>query len=345
MRLPLRVKGSPRSQASAATTYPAPVGGWNASSALASMKPNEALRLENWFPSTTHCQIRGGYAEHATTMSGTSKTLMVYNRMDGTNEMFCSTELGVYDVTSAGVVGLPVATRTDGRHRWTMFGDAANNWLIACNGVDKPLYYDGSTWTEVDAVSTPALTGVTTTDLRGVGVFKGRLIFIEKDSLSFWYLTAGLAGGALTEFPLDGEATRGGYLMSFSTWTRDGGAGMDDMAVFLTSEGEALVYQGTDPSDPAKWAKVGTFYIGKPLSCGCMTHYAGDLVVLTENGAFLLSSALASASVDAKFALSAKIETAFTAAARSYGADFGWRAYVYPAQSALIVNIPIEAGT
>jgi len=324
-------------------TYSAPVKGWNSSSALAEMRPDEAIRLNNWFPKTGYCEIRGGYAAHATGMSGSGKSLMVYNRMNGTNAMFCATESGVYNVTNTGAVGASVAARTEAVHRWTMFGDGTNSWLIACNGVDKPLYYDGSTWVAVDGASTPALTGITTTKLRGVAEFKGRLFFIEKDSLSFWYLAAGAAGGALTEFPLDGEAARGGYLLSMSTWTRDGGSGMDDFAVFLTSQGELLVYQGTDPSDAGKWAKVGTFYIGRPLSCGCMTKYGGDLVVTTENGVFLLSSALNSASVDSKFALSRKIEDAFVSAARQYGADHSWRTHLYPAQSALIVNIPVAA--
>lgn len=322
-------------------TYSAPVKGWNSSTALAAMKPDEAIHLINWFPRTGYCEIRGGYAEHATGMTGNGKTLMVHNAMNGANTMFCATASGVYNVTSAGAVGASVAARTNGKHRWAMFGDATSNWLIACNGADKPLYYDGSTWTAVDGASTPALTGITTTSLRGVAVFKGRLLFVQKDSLSFWYLAAGAAGGALTEFPLDGEALRGGYLLSIAAWTRDGGSGIDDIAVFLTSQGEAILYQGTDPSDASKWSKVGTFYLGKPMSCGCMTPYGSDLVVVTENGAFLLSSVLASAQVDPKFALSLKIEDAFTEAARSYGADHGWRTMVYPAQSALIVNIPI----
>jgi hypothetical protein len=324
-------------------TYPAPVKGWNSSTALAEMKPDEAIRLDNWFPRPAYCEIRGGYSLHATAMTGNGKTLLVYNKLNGTNALFCTTGSGTYNVTSAGAVGASVAARTVGRHRWTMFGDATSNWLIACNGTDKPLYYEGSTWTAVDGGSTPALTGVTTTTLWSPHVFKGRLLFIQKNTLSFWYLTAGLAGGALTEFPLDGEAARGGYLLSMATWTRDGGAGMDDFAVFLTSEGEALVYQGTDPSDASKWEKVGTFYIGKPLGDGVMTSFGGELVVTTENGAFLLSSALASAAVDSKFALSLKIEDAFTSAARTYGSIPGWKATVYPAQTALIVNVPKEA--
>jgi len=53
-----------------------------------------------------------------------------------------------------------------------------------------------------------------------------------------------------------------------------------------------------------------------------------------------------SAAIDYKLALSFKIENAFTTAAQSYGALFGWEATVYPAESALIVNVPTaEDGT
>jgi hypothetical protein len=44
---------------------------------------------------------------------------------------------------------------------------------------------------------------LTTTSIVNVFASKGRLYFIEKNSLSFWYLAAGVVGGALTEFPLD----------------------------------------------------------------------------------------------------------------------------------------------
>ena len=56
-----------------------------------------------------------------------------------------------------------------------------------------------------------------------------------------------------------------------------------------------------------------------------MCQYGGDLIVLTENGAFPLSAALQSAAIDYKLALSFKIESAFTTAARSYGSTFGWK--------------------
>ena len=69
-------------------------------------------------------------------------------------------------------------------------------------------------------------------------------------------------------------------------------------------------------------------------------------VVITEGGAYPLSTALQSAIVDNRVALTNIIENAFTSASRSYGSQWGWEAIVYPAQSAMIFNIPIaEDGT
>lgn len=322
-------------------SLPAPVGGWNARDALALMRETDAIVLENWFPRTSYVEIRGGRTTHATGMTGNGKTLAAYNGLDGANEMFCATASGVYDVTLAGAVGAAVAARTNGKHQKTMFGDGTNNYLIMVNGVDKPLYYNGTTWVAVDAASSPALTGLTTTDIIHVNVFKGRLVFIQKNSLSFWYLASGAAGGALTEFPLDGEAPNGGYLMASATWTVDGGNGPDDRAVFVTSEGDVIVYQGTNPSVAATWEKIGSYFIGKPLGRRCFTKYGGDLLLLTEEGAFPLSKLLQSSTIDYTVAISDKISPAFTEAAKLYGATFGWKAVVHPAQAALLVNVPI----
>lgn len=341
MRQPLRTKGLVHGATSGSQSYPAPVGGWNARDALAAMKPTDAITLENWFPRPSYVEIRGGSADHATGMTGPGKTLAAYYPLTGVGQMYCFTSSGIYNVTSAGAVGASKLARTDGKHQWVNFGDGTNNYLIACNGVDKPAYYDGTTWTAVDNASSPALTGVTSTTLVAPCVFKGRLFFIQKDTLSFWYLAAGAAGGALTEFPLDAEASKGGYLMAMAVWTIDAGDGVDDRLVLVTSEGQVIIYQGTNPASAAAWEKVGTYDLGKPLGRRCMCQYGGDLIIITENGAFPMSAALQSANIDYKLALSFKIESAFTTAAESYGSTFGWKATVYPAQSALIVNVPI----
>lgn len=330
-------------------SYPSPVGGWNARDSLAAMNPKDAVVLDNFMPKTSYCEIRGGYtpdAASATGMTGNGKTLCVYNGQNGNDKMFCSTASGVFDVSGSGAVAASVAARTNGKHRWTMFGDGTNQYLIMVNGVDKPLYYDGTTWLAVDGITSPALTGLTTTLIVGVNVFKNRLFFIESNSLSFWYLSAGAAGGALTEFSLNGVAQKGGYLMAMGTWTVDAGDGPDDRAVFVTSEGEVLVYLGNNPSSADAWGMAGRYYVGMPLGRRCLINIGSDLVLITQNGAIPLSSVIQSAVIDYKNALSYKIENAFTAAGRIYGDNFGWCATLFPAHSAIIFNIPVsEDGT
>ena len=344
MRHPTQNKPQGRQQISNFMSYQAPVGGWNAVDAIADMKPSDALVLDNWYPRTGYCEIRGGSASHATGMAGSSKTLAVYNGLNGTNKLFCSTESGVYNVTSAGVVGASVAARTNAKHQHLMFGDGTSNWLIMVNGVDKPLYYDGTTWTAVDGATSPALTGLTTTNIIGLCIHKGRLMFIEKDSLSFWYLAAGAAGGALTEFDLSGVAQKGGYLMAMASWTVDSGSGPDDRMVFVTSEGEVIVYQGTNPSSANTWALVGVYSIGSPLGRRCLLKVGSDLVILTHNGAYPLSTIWQESGVNYAHAVSRKIEQAFNSAAFSYGDNFGWEAIAFPEQSAVLVNVPITEG-
>src|SRR6185503_14655824 len=102
----------------------------------------------------------------------------IYNKLTGSSEMYAYTATGIYNVSAAGAVGASVLARTNGKHQWVMFGDGTNNWLIAVNGVDKPAYYDGTTWTAVTNATTPALTGYTgnaVEEFISVNVFKGRL--------------------------------------------------------------------------------------------------------------------------------------------------------------------------
>lgn len=346
MRTAVRNRRAVRQKVSITETFPAPISGWNARDGLASMQPTDAIVLKNWYPRPSYVEFRGGWAEHATGMAGgNAKTLMVYNKMNGTNELFAATTNWIYNVSSAGAVGGTVITsRTSGKYQWVMFGDGTNNWLIAVNGVDDPAYYDGTTWVEVDETTSPALTGYTGDAVEqfiSVNVFKERLFFIPINSLSVWYLPAGAAGGALTEFDLSAEAVKGGYIMAMATWTRDAGSGPDDFAVFLTSEGQAIIYQGTNPSSATTWGKVGSFTIGKPLGRRCVMQYAGDCVVITENGIFPLSSLLQSGDERAKFAMSYKIQNSIVNAARSYGDTFGWKAITFPAYDAMLVNVPI----
>lgn len=323
-------------------SVPPPVGGWNARDPLAQMKPLDAVRLDNWFPRVADVVIRGGCTDHLTGLGVQGYTLAVYNAPAGSQKMFVSTDANIFDASSAGAVGAGLSACTSGKWQQVQMGVTAGHYLILANGVDKMKMYDGAAWIVVDAASSPAITGVTTSNIIGLTVYNRRLFMLEKNKLNFWYLPADAVGGAALEFTLGSVTTRGGYTMAAAAWSFDGGNGPDDYLAFATSEGEVIIYRGTNPSDATLWSRVGTYFVGKPIGRRCFTKYGGDLILVTQNGAFPMSKALQSASVDYKMALSNKIENAFTDASRSYFANFGWEGTLYPAQNAFIFNVPTQ---
>lgn len=348
MRRPVRNKGATtRSQTTSVQSLPSPVGGWNARDSIAAMPVADAIYLRNWFPTTTDCTLRGGNSDYGTSMTGYVETLATYNAPDGTSEMFAVTDTDCYDVSSSGAGSAQSwVDQSDGKYQWVNMGDGTNNYLLMFNGVDEPKYYNGTSWIEVDAASSPAITGVTTTSLVNATVYHNRLFLIEKDSLSFWYLPAGAVGGAATEFDLSTYASKGGYLMWADTWTFDGGDGQDDYICFMTSEGQVIVYRGTNPSSSTTWVRTGTFdLVGKPLGRRSHLKYQGDLIALTQSGAFPFSQALSQSSENPAVAITDKINSAFNAAAVNYGSNFGWQMTLYPLKTALLVNIPVSETT
>jgi hypothetical protein len=216
--------------------------------------------------------------------------------------------------------------------------------MYAVNGVDSPRLYNGTTWTAITGVSSPAITGVTTTNLSNVTLFKNRVWFIEKNTLKAWYLPTSSAGGAAAVLDLSSVAKLGGVLVDLDTWTIDAGYGVDDNLVFVTSEGEVIVYRGTDPSSAATWALAGIWKLGAPIGNRCLLKYAGDLLLLTYDGLMPLAQSLQSSRLDPRVALSNKIQGAITAATVNYGSSFGWQIVYSPKNSAVWVNVPVATG-
>ena len=157
-------------------SLPAPLGGWNARDSLANMDPADAVTMVNMFPTVSNLTMRGGYTKYATGLDGKVQTLMVYNN-GNTSKMFAATSTGnIYNVTTAGAVGAAeVSGLTNGIWEYINITTAGGHYLMCVNGVDKLLLYDGTNWTPLDDSSTPAITGVTTTSLCNITLFKNRI--------------------------------------------------------------------------------------------------------------------------------------------------------------------------
>ena len=326
-------------------SLPAPIGGWNARDSLANMEPTDAVQLTNMFPTVSSVNLRGGYQQFATGITGQVESLFNYSG-GATERLFAVAGGKIYNVTAGGAVGAAVVSGlTNSRWEYVNVSTPGGAYMYCANGVDAPLLYDGTNWTSITGASTPAITGVTTTTLDDVTLFKNRVWFIEKNTLKAWYLPTSSIGGAAEQLDLSSICRFGGYLVSVGTWTIDAGYGADDNLVFVTSTGEIVAYRGTDPASASTWALIGVWKLGTPIGKRCMFKYSGDLLILTLDGLYPLASAVQSSRLDPRIALSDKIQGAFAQATRTYQNNFGWQILYNAKNNALFVNVPTSEGS
>lgn len=327
---------------SSVVKVPAPIGGWNARDPISQMPITDAFVLDNFIPGEGGVSQRQGYASHATGMTGSyAESLMEYNGTNSSPKLFAAAPANIFDVTSSGAVGAAVVTGlTNGRWQHTMFATPGGHFLVCCNGEDDVRNYDGSSWT------TPSISGVLSAALINVTSHAERLWFIQAASLKVWYLPVQSIAGTAKYIDFAPICKLGGNLVAMATWTRDGGAGMDDAVVFVTSKGEILIYSGTNPASAATWSLIGIFKGPEPVGRRCFIKYGGDLAYLSSQGILPLPQFLSQNSAGlANVAATNKISGAFRDAYASHGTKFGWQVLEYPKENLLIVNVPLAERT
>lgn len=343
MRFPARTKRPGKQEILSADTWPAPVLGWNTRDSQAAMNPKYALYMDNWWPTAKTVQIRKGALDFATGLPSTTpvKTLLPWNG-PSSSKLFAATDSGIYDVTSGGAVGAISQALTNGRVEYVNFRGTGGSFLVCVNGTDDLVYYNGTTWASVANFTISGGGTLLTKDISNIHSFKRGLFFIKKNSLSFFYLPIDQILGTVSEFPLGALFDQGGYLVAQGTWTVDGGKGIDDLTVFVTSEGQMAIYQGTDPSSASTWSQVGVFNLARPMGSRCFCKYGGDLLYMSYLGCEGISRYLQSTKVDSTPSITNTIAEAFTDAASNYGNNFGWEFCLSPNENILLVNIPVN---
>jgi len=361
----------------------------------------------------TNATVVGTYLNQASTPIN---TLMNYTTSAG-YKLFAVAGTDIWETTTNPATKVFSGITSD-KLQAVNLTNTAGHFLVACNGVDPVMIYDGSAWfyvattttaatistiTHVGAVatlttatahglvtgnrvtisgassseyngtyvitvtganaftytmaSTPALnatvvgsyttigiTGVNSNTFINVNLFKNRLYFTQKDTLNCWYLPVDSIGGVASPLYFGSIARNSGYLQAMGTWTLDAGQGADDYAVFVTSMGEVIVYNGTDPSSATTWALKGVWQLGQTFNRRCFFKWSGDLLLLTQDGLVPLASALQSSRLDPRVNLTDKIYYAVSQAATLYYAQFGWQINYFASENMLILNIPIPNG-
>lgn len=341
----MRRPGTPASarRVSVPKSYPAPTGGWISNRNLAQPAgpglPQGAAMLENWFPTATGVIMRRGSELYSTVGEGANDIEALFSYKNGAQEeLFTADADSIYDITIGSSPTLGIGGQTSGDWVVVQFETPGGVFLRGVNGADTPLIYDGATWG-----TSPAITGPTPEDLSYVWAYRNRLFFVERNSLNAWYLPVDSIGGAASEFPLGGVFTRGGTLMFGASWSLDsgsGGQGLTDQCIFVSTEGEVAVYQGSNPGNPADWALVGVYRLGRPLGKNAHIRGGGDLVIATDIGFVPLSTAVQrDYAALAPSAISYSIEDDWQdAAARRFGA--AWNCAVWPSAQMVIVALP-----
>lgn len=328
-----------RSRAPQSRSIQAPTGGLDTSESWAGMPEDRAIKMLNFFPDTDRVTLRAGSQTRVTGLPLRVETLMTYTSATGAQKLFAAAGAGIYDVTPPAITGTSVVgSLTSARWEWTNFGTLGGQFLVAVNGTDEARIYNGTSW------ATAAITGVADNSLSWVTPHQRRLWFGQNDSLTVWYLDIDSIAGAATPFYLGPVAQKGGYIMAMGTWTRDSGAGPDDVAVFVTSEGELLVYQGTNPGSIDTWGLVGVFDVGRPIGKRCLVKFGGDLIIVTELGVLPMTKATTTERAQQQFvAFSSKVNRTLNDNIKLYGHLSGWQPIVYPAGRMLLVNYPVTA--
>ena len=323
-----------------AVSIAAPVGGWNARDSVADMAPTDAVTLQNWFPAPTYVQLRYGYSKFATGITGWVETIMAYQG-GTTNKLFAAAGTAIYNVTAGGVIGAAdVTALTNARWQYVNNTTSGGSYIQAVNGADKMRVYDGTAWHKDGDGAPYDITGVNSATCIGITLSHNRVWLTQSNSLKAWYGPTGAVGGAFNALDLSSFCQRGGYLMAIADWTMDAGYGMDDMTAFITSNGEILVYRGTDPSSVTTWGLVGVFWVGSPIGRRCFVKYQGDLLLITQDGVQPMSLAIQASRGNPKINITDKIQYAVSQSVSTYGSNYGWQLLPFPKENMLFLNVP-----
>jgi hypothetical protein len=272
--------------------------------------------------------MRGGYESYSTGVGSGDVDLVTEIYNGTTRALLSASATNIYDSTAVGAATSKGSGFTNGRWDTGMM----NGIMALVNGDDTPQQFDGFT------LSTLTITGsgLTSTDLVGLHIFKSRSYFWEANNQSFWYSATNALGGALTEFQLGRIAKKGGKLLRMTSWTVDGGDGPDDYAVFIMDSGEVIVYQGDDPGSALYWGLVGIYDVGEVVNDRAIAPFGGQIIAVGENDIVTMPQAF-----NTETPPTTKLSGAISASAASSGGNAGWEVTVFPNEKLLIINVPV----
>lgn len=337
-------------------TVPAPIGGVNTVAAGLQLPPSDCVLAYNLIASESGLRSRLGYEERNTGLTGvtdsTVRTIIPFTGSGaGSGRLFATTQSGIWNVTAAGssptqVHSFASKTGNAGYGVSTVVVTAAGYFILYCDEVNGLLVYSesGGSWAAVtEGSGGTQISGIAPSRLVFVMSFKGRVWFVERDSPNAWYLPLGAIYGTATKFPLESVFRSGGTLVGLWNWTYDGGSGLDDSLVAVSSGGDVLVYQGTSPTSVDTFGLRGTWQIGAtPGGRRIAASLGGELLLLSRQGLAPMSKLVVGAVGSVEYA-TAKVANLLNRLMSTKGGEITWAVTENPEDNALMVVVPLGA--
>lgn len=336
----MRLRSVLRNNKSVQFALSSPIKGLNKRDNILNMDSGYALEMDNYIPLDTKVILRKGYVSYVN-LSNQVSSLVQYN--SGAYKCLLAVcNHKIWDITLANEYA---AILSSGISNDVFQSAQYKNYLYFVNGTNTPkVFYIDAQGTQHCGDWGFSGSGLTADKIINVGVSKQRLWFVEKDSLKVWYpQTAGAVSGTLEYFDFSQVCRYGGNLVAVAGWTQDGGQGIDDLTVFITSEGEVLVYSGSDISNADDWNLRGSYKISRPIGYNCCVQYQGDVVIISEDGYIPLSKALpATQANSSQFAFSDAIRGLVLDRTQKYAAREGWQGVIYGRGGYALFNVPVS---
>lgn len=351
------------------------MGGLNSIQPLMVIPPSDALMAENFNIRPFGLEIRKGWKYwFSTAFPAEVRSIMTFiGRNIAQRKIFASTAQAgigfrgpIYDITTPGGTAPTVPTlipstepTTPGEWSNTMFNTPGGEFLCAVQH-GSGYYRYGVTaaspaipvWNEIVGtagvpgeleVKFPAgdASGTTTKDFIFIMSWKNRLWFFAKDRSRAYYLPTNAVSGQLEMFDFGAMFRGGGSLQFMATWTYDGGAGIDDSLIIVSSEGDLLIYQGTDPASASTFSLKGMWYIGQPTyGRRNFAQQGGDLWVITEYGVISVSDLVSGRVTIPTEAASGKYNPTFARTVTETRGQAYWFLIPFPSEELLYMGSP-----
>lgn len=346
----------------------APVGGLNTTSAAEDMPLTDCPALWNMIGSEQGLRARLGYVEWVTGLTGTAGDNTVRTMMPFTggkkstvdDRLFCATLTGIYDVTNS--TGAPGAKKITfgtqngdaGYGTWWTTVNTGDRFLLYCDEENGYYIYRESTdtWAKVTNGAAAGQIGAPGDATQYVGgtFFMSRNWFVRKDSTIADYLDVNAVFGAPAagggQFDFGSKFKAGGYLTNLYNWSYDGGSGLQNYLVAVSSGGDIVIYAGLNPNDASSFFLRGSWQVGGvPSGRRIATDFGGDGLVLTSAGIFPLSKLIiGNPAVDRTVYSTLKISNIFSTLADQQRLLKGWSMRFHPNDAALLVTVPTADG-